>query len=133
MISQVDMLKAKNLYFLIFIILAIAGGIFLMQLKQAKNTVSNTNAIQVLMTEKGFEPEITTLKQGTTVTFVNNDKTWHWPASDLHPTHTIYPEFDPKQPVEPGKSWAFTFNRIGSWNYHDHLSPLTTGKIIVNE
>lgn len=85
----------------------------------------------VEMTENGFNPERLTVKVGTTVTFINKDKAFRWPASDLHPTHTIYPEFDPKQPIEPGKKWSFTFNKSGDWNYHDHLSPLLTGKIIV--
>lgn len=127
------MLKPKYITPIIFgLIIVVVTLLLLKPNKASLPNVSSATGTQVLMTEKGFEPDKLTIKAGTQVTFINKDKVWHWPASDLHPTHTIYPKFDPKQPVEPGKSWSFTINRIGTWHYHDHLSPLVTGTIVVN-
>lgn len=78
-----------------------------------------------------FSPSFLSIKRCTKVTFINNDTIPHWPASDIHPTHGIYPEFDPKKPIQPGKKWYFVFEKKGTWNFHDHLHPTTYGMIEV--
>ena len=99
------------------------------------------NAIKI--TSTGFEPKTLTVKAGTTVTFVNEDSNKHWPASAMHPTHTVYPGsdikkcasneniFDACKGLVSGESFFFTFNEKGSWGYHDHLRSSSTGKIVV--
>ena len=87
----------------------------------------------VTLGENGFEPEELAMKRGETVRFVTTNKRFFWPASDIHPTHEIYAAFDPKEPIAPEDSWSFTFGRVGSWNYHDHLAPYFTGVITVAE
>lgn len=87
----------------------------------------------VRITKDGFSPEEIRITKGTTVIFENKDEYWHWVASDIHPSHSIYPEFDPGGAIGPGKSWEFIFDRLGEWGYHDHLSPYIVGKIIVIE
>lgn len=81
----------------------------------------------------GFSPTSITIKKGTTVTFMNEGSTSHWPASDPHPTHTIYPEFQAPSEIKPGASWSFTFDKVGSWRYHDHLNSGEKALIIVTE
>jgi hypothetical protein len=54
-----------------------------------------------------------------------------WPASDFHPTHNLYPEFDPKKPIAQNSSWVFVFDKSGKWTYHNHLFPSQIGTIIV--
>ncbi len=88
-------------------------------------------AVTVVMDGEKFIPEMVTIKKGEKVRWINQDTNQHWPASDLHPTHAIYPEFDPLEGVPPGKSWTFAFTKIGTWKYHDHLHPLTRGVIEV--
>ncbi len=83
--------------------------------------------------DSGFHPNTIEIKQGDTVEFVIKGFQPHWPASDIHPTHQIYPEFDPKEPVQPGKSWSFQFEKAGHWNCHDHLSPEHTCQITVQK
>ncbi|MBI4049811.1 MAG: cupredoxin domain-containing protein [Candidatus Doudnabacteria bacterium] len=95
--------------------------------------VSGIETTQIVMTASGFEPSDITIKKGTTVTFLNQDIKPRWPASASHPTHTDYPEFDPKQPVVAGASWSFTFDRVGKWKFHDHLNPARGGTITVVE
>lgn len=87
--------------------------------------------VTVVMLEEGFLPREVTVEQNDTVTFVNNDKVSRWPASNLHPTHSLYPEFDPKRPLDPKRSWSFTFRKVGVWKYHDHLLPHKRGAITV--
>ena len=64
--------------------------------------------------------------------FANESDTFFWPASNIHPTHQIYPEFDSKAPIESGDSWAFTFDRPGFWRYHNHLGPERSGLVVVS-
>jgi len=85
----------------------------------------------VSMQATAFSPSSLTINKGDTVRFVNNDTKDHWPASDVHPVHEIYPEFDPRAVIAPGEEWSFTFERVGEWGVHDHRSPYITGKIIV--
>lgn len=87
--------------------------------------------IVVRMTENGFEPKEITVPVGTAVSFSNETLGNRWPASGTHPTHDVYPEFDPQRPVPAGGSWIFTFEKIGTWGYHDHMFPNMTGSIKV--
>jgi plastocyanin len=73
------------------------------------------------------------VKKGTKVTFVNNSTSAFQPASAPHPAHTDYPEFDPKRAIAAGASWEFTFDKVGTWRYHDHLNPTRFGTVIVTE
>ena len=83
------------------------------------------------MKKDSFEPSQVQVKKGTRVIFENEDSQPRWPASNLHPTHGIYPEFDPRQPVEEGTQWSFVFDQVGSWKFHDHLFPSLRGTITV--
>ena len=96
-------------------------------------TDTSDAAVTIVRTKGGYEPEVVTIKVGQTVAWVNEHDEYHWPASDLHPTHGIYPEFDPRSPVAPGETWQFTFAEVGEWAYHDHLRANVVGKIIVTE
>src|SRR3972149_5286734 len=103
------------------------------------------NVIEI--TSSGFSPKELTISVGETVTWVNKDAEEHWPASAMHPTHTVYPESDIKKcfdgttdkstlfdscgGIPVGERWSFTFNQIGSWSYHDHIVNGLYGKIIV--
>ena len=74
-----------------------------------------------------------TIKQGEVIEFRNEGGEEYWPASNIHPSHGIYPEFDPQRPIKLGESWFFKFDRIGSWRFHDHLYPKEIkGVITVN-
>ncbi len=86
----------------------------------------------IKMTSWGFQPSVTQINTGDNITFENTDIASHWPASNIHPTHAIYPEFDPKKEVPAGQSWQFTFNKPGVWRFHDHLNPQINGQITVS-
>ena len=110
--------------FLVFFVIGVLIGLFY-QLNQPKQP------IVILMKKDTFEPVAIQIKKGTKVIFKNEDTESRWPASNLHPTHGIYPEFDPTQPVEQGGQWSFVFEKTGNWKYHDHLLPSLRGVITV--
>lgn len=85
----------------------------------------------IVRTKQGFVPQSIHIKKGDTVKFVNETGSPFWPASNSHPSHGTYSEFDPKEPVPAGSSWSFTFTRVGSWGFHDHLSSGVQGTIVV--
>jgi plastocyanin len=87
----------------------------------------------IRMTNNGFEPQEITITEGDEVFFLNDDDVDRWPASNLHPTHGLYPEFDPLKGMKPGDSWSFVFDKSGVWRMHDHLIPSMTGTITVEE
>jgi hypothetical protein len=100
--------------------------------KQESPEVINTGKnYEAVLSEEGFYPPVITINHGDTVTFKTTLKEDFWPASDLHPTHSIYPEFDPQEPIEATSSWTFQFLKVGLWKYHDHLNPYLRGTIIV--
>lgn len=90
---------------------------------------SQTQIIE--MTPEGFSPDPVTVDENVTIIFVNKDTIDRWPASNVHPTHELYPEFDPKQSIKPGESWTFKPKNVGEWKYHDHNLPHKRGMIIV--
>ena len=85
----------------------------------------------VEITSMGFSPDVVEINQGDFVVWVNLDGKRHWPATDDHPAHDQYPGFDSKAPLKKGEEWEFQFDRVGEWEYHDHLSPLNVGVVIV--
>ena len=46
------------------------------------------------MKADSFDPETLTIKVGDTVEFKNESGEDKWPASNVHPTHELYPGFD---------------------------------------
>jgi len=113
----------------------------------AANTNQNTNTsapaeptapdgndvavFEVTYDGKAFTPSKLTINNGDVVIFKNESSTSFWPASGPHPTHTNYPEFDPKKAIGPGQTWQFKFTQSGTWPYHDHLNPSAFGTITV--
>ena len=91
-----------------------------------------------------FSPPSVTIKKGGTVTWNNEGTSEMWVASAQHPNHTIYsgtsrvahcPDtsktaFDQCQ---GGNNYTFKFDKIGTWNYHDHLNVAAFGSVTVVE
>ncbi len=99
---------------------------------------SDIEGLDVQVTEidfngKSFSPSTVTIKLGDIVIFRNKSQQNFWPASSVHPVHTDYPEFDTKAAIAPGKSFDFKFTKLGTWKFHDHLNPSSTGSIVVSQ
>ncbi len=99
--------------------------------KELPNAPSDKIEHAMTMTDNGYSPSSLTIHAGDTVRFINAGHDDRWPASNIHPTHEIYPAFDPRKPVISGASWTFRFDREGKWYYHDHLDPSIHGLITV--
>ncbi|MEK6909576.1 MAG: hypothetical protein AABW61_00695 [Candidatus Aenigmatarchaeota archaeon] len=94
---------------------------------------------EIEMASSGFSPRLSNIKLGDTAVFVNKDAAPHWPASDIHPIHGVYPEkggcigskFDACKGLKQNEKYEFTFFHGGSWCFHDHLNPSLVGCVDV--
>lgn len=93
--------------------------------------ISTKNKTIVTYTDSGFNPSTILISKGGVVSFVNKSSSAFWPASNNHPSHLLYPEFDSKRSIPSGESYDFTFEKVGSWGFHDHLKSSMTGTITV--
>lgn len=127
-------MKPKSITLTSAFIGLLAAGFFIINQNSSQTSLSSTPkaTTTIIMKEEIYEPQNIEIKKGTKVIFKNEAKEPRWPASNIHPTHGIYPEFDPKQPVQADSEWSFVFDKEGKWKYHDHLVPLIRGEIIVN-
>lgn len=112
-------------------------GIILAGLRDIADTAP---AATITITQAGFSPALVKIRMGESVQFVNGEPStcdsfdnlcFFWPASDGHPTHEFYPEFDPREPLAPGESWTFSFERAGTWGFHDHFNANKRGSVTV--
>ena len=83
--------------------------------------------------DSGFSPKTVTVKKGTTVKFVNQGTGGLWVASAVHPTHQLLPGFDQLKSVVKGGTYEYTFEKVGTWKYHNHLNVPDTGTVVVTE
>ena len=131
----------------------VLAGILFFALSPEQNIKSESDKLddrigqtyQVSITDTGFTPKTFTIKKGDSVTWTNARSAESWPASAQHPSHTLYPGsgidkcgtsdentiFDACDGLAQNESYTFTFNEVGSWNYHDHLVPSQSGRIVV--
>lgn len=127
----------KNTLIVLFIVIAIlAVGAFLYFSQNPASfadTAEGEPAVTIVRTADGYEPNEVTIKKGDIILWTNEGDEFHWPASDLHPTHGIYPEFDPLKPLAPGEEWKFRFDEAGIWKFHDHIRANEVGTITVTE
>ncbi|MCP6719993.1 MAG: cupredoxin domain-containing protein [Patescibacteria group bacterium] len=124
--------KRLSLFILIVLVASAVGFLLYKRAQLGASLLPAAGSEHVVeLREDGFHPEELTIHKGDTVTFVTKNSNYFWPASNLHPTHTIYPEFDPEEPIAPDERWGFRFKKPGEWKYHDHLAPYFTGKITV--
>lgn len=100
--------------------------------KQTPTVTSNdTKENTVVYSNSGFSPGSITVKAGTTVVFKNEGGAALWVASGPHPLHTNYSQFDAKKGYLAGESYSFTFDKAGTYKYHNHLAPAHTGTVVV--
>lgn len=114
----------------LLIVALICGYFYVTNVQAEPADWTGKDRVTVTLTKDGFEPKHIYVSRGTVVTFATSLGVPFWPASDLHPFHTIYPAFDPRKPVPASETWTFTFNKDGHWNYHDHIG-LAIGSIVV--
>lgn len=92
---------------------------------------SVTPALAVTYTDSGYSPTSLNIKAGETVVFVNESSRSMWTASDPHPVHTDFSAFDARKGYSSGQSYTFTFDKAGTYKYHNHLRSSDSGQIVV--
>lgn len=111
--------------------LLVCAGIFFVGYAQFGKVLFQKNVHTITLTKNGFSPNNLTITEGDTVLFNTNTNEAFWPASNVHPTHTAYPDFDPKKPIAPNGTWSFTFTEAGSYKFHDHIVSTHEGEVTV--
>lgn len=129
--------KSFRFYFLMFIVLTSAVLILYSyqdEINTQIQTILSTNdpsVHKITLTDDGFEPREIIISKGDSIIFNTNRNVPFWPASNIHPEHSLYPKFDPRKPLNPQEDWQFQFLDIGRFSFHDHIYANFTGKIIV--
>ncbi len=103
-----------------------------------------SSPMQATVTYDGasFSPAQVTVAQGGTVTFTDTKGSGMWIASNPHPTHEGYSGTTRTQhcpdtagiafdQCKSGASYTFTFQKTGTWGYHDHRNTSASGEIVV--
>lgn len=133
----------KRLPFLILAILLVSHATLFTP--AYAHEVTGEGNTYIHMYDDRYEPKDVTIEAGTTVIFENVGENEHWPATNIHPTHTLYPGsdiekcgtdeednlFDACRGLKSGETYSFTFNKGGEWRYHDHIYPNLNGTITV--
>ena len=99
-------------------------------------------AATVTYNGSSFSPSEVTIKKGGTVTWGGTGNMWV--ASAQHPTHMVYagtslqehcPEgaADAFDQCASGNSYSFTFDKVGTWFFHDHMNASAFGSVKVVE
>ncbi len=75
------------------------------------------------ITDAGFTPQTLQVAKGTKVIWVNKDASPHQVASDPYPDRTALPGLFAQQPLAAQQTYDFTFDKAGTFTYHDYLHP----------
>lgn len=129
----------KIKFLLVFVVIILVTGIIYFFENNKKVSIEDSkkieelvkNELNVIYTNEGFTPKEIKIKKGEKIKFINLSDRKMWVASNNHPEHDIYPEFDQKEITLRGTEYEFTFEKIGNWGYHNHLYSNHTGTIIV--
>jgi plastocyanin len=122
---------SKTVTLIVVVLVAILGVFFYLN-KTGKLGAENVIADKTIVYNgSAFDPANVEIKVGESVAFVNRSATGMWVASAPHPTHTDYPGFDAKKSYGQGESYVFTFTKVGTWKFHNHMNPTAFGSITV--
>ena len=88
---------------------------------------SQSKTASVTISNFAFSPAALTVKKGTTVTWTNQGST----------AHTVVENDSQSGPksgdLNHGQSYSFTYNTVGTFNYHCSIHPSMTGTVTVTE
>lgn len=107
-------------------------------------TVTTPHTVTVTYNGSTFSPASVTIKKGDTVRFIETGTSPMWVTSDPHPTHQGYSGTTVSQHCPDtagtafdqcaiGSSYTFTFEKVGSWGYHNHANHDAVGTVVVTQ
>ena len=102
------------------------------QPKTTTPAVSHLQKTQVMISKSGFQPVTLQVKAGTQVTWTNADTAKHQVAADPYPKDNSIAGFDSSIILNYKDTYSFTFNKAGTYTYHDERNPIKfKGTIVV--
>ena len=113
-------MKKINLSLLLLAFIAIIAVILYGARKTPGSGVSQTKISEntVLISNYEYSPKKITVKKGTTISWINKDIAKHTVTVDTDITNGPNSDF-----FGQGKSYKFTFNKVGTYPYHCEPHP----------
>ena len=87
-------------------------------------TAQAADAVEIVVDNFAFKPQMVRIKLGTTITWVNHDDI---PHSIVCPSMNVH-----SHPMDTNESFSFTFTKAGFYNYICGLHPHMHGQIVVS-
>lgn len=116
------------------ILLLIALAVSLWANRSVKEPVKTAalHSASIQITSEGFLPATTTISAGQSVTWKNYDQQGHWVASDPYPSNDKLSSLNSNGPISQNSAYSYTFDKAGTYTYHDQLNPYKIqGTIVV--
>lgn len=83
---------------------------------QITTSVPNTGTVTVIIKARAFDPSTISIKEGTTVTWINEDSMMH---RVVHLPKVTNPELFNSGPLSTGQSYSYRFLEKGRYEYGD--------------
>jgi plastocyanin len=80
---------------------------------------------------KFYDPTQADIAIGTTVTWTNNDDTYHTVTSGNNPNSPSIGSLFDSSYVSPGQTFTFNFTKAGTFDYFCFIHPFMKGQVIV--
>lgn len=93
-------------------------------------TAEGATEFKIAITDTGYSPSLLSINVGDTITWTNGAVKPSNVSSDPHPAHTDYVPLNLGM-FNPGETQSLTFDKAGTYGYHNHLNPTQTGTVIV--
>lgn len=106
------------------VLVAAAAAVLVVQ----RNQAGQIDPASVTIDGGGITPATIKVKQGQSIEWTNQDSTAHQLVADQQDMEQL----SMPEPLQPGDAYSFTFERPGTFTYHDATDPEETqGTIIV--
>ncbi len=126
---------------LVVLVLIVVVTLFV-SMNNSKKSSTNNNANSVVEAQKvanvqitanGFVPATIQVKAGTQITWTNTDGKPHQVAADPYPKNDSIPDFDSTVILNQNDTFGFTFDKAGTYTYHDEQNPSKAGGTVIVE
>ncbi len=100
--------------------------------KNFSRAKQNPSTAYISITSNGLSPTQVSIQRGWQVTWVNKDETQHRIVSDPYPGGNIQDDvyFD-SDALDSDESFTYTFNKEGTFSFHDEEDPLKVKGVII--
>ncbi|SRR6266542_396028 len=117
------------------LILVVVGisSILVIHNRNKQGAQAETTGASVQITDTAFVPQTVKIKQGQSVTWINTDTRLHQVAADPYPSHSKLPSLFSQESLATNESYTFTFDKTGTFTYHDPLNPTTLKATVIVE